>query len=118
MSKIFGKSDEDTEERFLTILGDYFSEFTNYKAHTIVGSNIYRTLNSLKNNNSEFSSVVQIISKDNKIEIQLKKVIKVLLNFIQDIDMFYPLVCTRYFKDGQINDEFFKKNYIVTASLS
>ena len=118
MSKIFGKGDEDAEERFLTILGDYFSGFTNYKAHTIVGSNIYRTLNSIKNNNSEFSSVVQMISKDNQIEIQLKKVIKVLLNFIQEIDMFYPLVCTRYFKDGQINDEFFEKNYIVTASIS
>lgn len=118
MDKIFGKSNDDTEQRFLSILSDYFSEFTNYKAHIIVNSNIYRTLNSIKKNNSEFSLVAQMISKDNQVEIQLKKVIMKLLNFIHEFEMFYPIICTRYFKEGQINDDFFVKNYVVTASLS
>lgn len=118
MDKIFGESNDDIEQRFINVIRDYFSEFTNYKAHTIVFKNIYRTLNSIKKNNSEFSLVIQMISKDNQVEIQLKKVIMVLLDCIQHFDMFYPIICTRYFKDGLINDDFFENNYVVTASLS
>lgn len=75
----------------------------------IVNSNIYRTLNSIKKNNSEFSLVAQMISKDNQVEIQLKKVIMKLLNFIHEFEMFYPIICTRYFKEGQNNDDFLLK---------
>lgn len=106
----------EARETFIALFSEFIANFTNYKAKIIVRSNIKRTLNSIKKSNSDFDDLFDTCIDMDFIDEQLRVLMIGIINYLEKVNEFYPLIVTRYFKE-EPSDEYFEGNYVATIKL-